>query len=218
MTIFFHHKRGHTQRHWTRQDQRSKRASPCQQTSSIWPQLSCTTTSRKKQTPQQAPTASTSTRTRQRKFTKNKTTRLLQRKMQKIPIRRTMKQETIKTREINTSSSYNLQDEYVHASLNGAKLTRLGPTTEVSVTMTKICSWEKDITLGFPIDVSESDSWFHQEDRLTQILSTVDPTVLTAEEASTIAVPPPFIEPNLWIYEWLRYCSTPPAVLTRVDG
>jgi hypothetical protein len=76
----------------------------------------------------------------------------------------------------------------------------------------------KDITLGFPIDVSESDSWFHQEDRLNQILSTVDPTVLTAEEASMIAVPPPFIEPNLWIYEWLRYLPLTPVELIGIDG
>ena len=59
--------------------------------------------------------------------------------------------------------------------------------------------------MGFPLDLSESDSWFHQEDRLNQILSTIDPLSLTLEDASIIALPPPDTDPNLWVYEWLRY-------------
>ena len=61
------------------------------------------------------------------------------------------------------------------------------------------------ITLGFPLDLSESDSWFHQEDHLNQILNNIDPTTLTNDEAATISIPPPDTDPNLWIYEWLRY-------------
>lgn len=64
---------------------------------------------------------------------------------------------------------------------------------------------KKNIILGFPLDLSESDSWYHQEDRLNQILSNVDPSTLTAEEAAAIAAPSPDADPNVWIYEWLRY-------------
>jgi hypothetical protein len=63
----------------------------------------------------------------------------------------------------------------------------------------------QDITLGLPLDLSESDSWFHHEDRLNQLLSTLDPLNLTLEEASSLAETPSDIDPNLWIYEWLRY-------------
>lgn len=55
------------------------------------------------------------------------------------------------------------------------------------------------------MDLSESDSWFHREDRLNQLLATIDPATLTTEEASAIALVPPGTDPNLWIYEWLRY-------------
>ena len=63
----------------------------------------------------------------------------------------------------------------------------------------------KDITLGFPPDLSDTDSWFHQEDRLNQMLSNIEPATLTHEEALVIAEPPLDTDPNLWIYEWLRY-------------
>jgi hypothetical protein len=62
--------------------------------------------------------------------------------------------------------------------------------------------------LGFPIDLSESDTWFQQEDKLNQILSQVDPTTLAFDEAYALADTPPNTDPNIWIYEWLRYSSS----------
>ena len=59
--------------------------------------------------------------------------------------------------------------------------------------------------MGFPLDVSEADSWFHQEDHLNQLLSSIDPSNLTSAEATSLAETPPNTDPNLWIYEWLRY-------------
>jgi Mob1/phocein family len=63
--------------------------------------------------------------------------------------------------------------------------------------------------------MSESDGWFHQEDRLNQILASIDPSVLAIEEALAIAVPPPGTDPNLWIYEWLRYVLGKPWIDIR---
>jgi hypothetical protein len=62
--------------------------------------------------------------------------------------------------------------------------------------------------LDFPLDPTESDTWFQQEDQLNQLLNTIDPSVLTLEEAKVIAGIAPSTDTNLWVYEWLRYFTS----------
>lgn len=53
--------------------------------------------------------------------------------------------------------------------------------------------------------MSESDSLFHGEDHLNHILANVDATTLTTEEAASLVDTPQNTDPNVWVYEWLRY-------------